>query len=198
MVSQELTPQERAVLAAIRAWAAEKGYPPTVRELAQAAGLRSPATVHGCLKRLENKGLLQHRSRRSRGVSLVRKDEAPPPLPLFDHVEFSARSAVVRGSGDFLRWRELLSGEGLFAVKVGGADMEPELHDGDFAVVRPQPAVLAGSLVAVQLDGGFAVRRLAERRRTLYLLTPDPSRPAVPLGKREVLGKVILILRAYR
>lgn len=194
----ELTRREREVLGAIRVYVAEKGCPPTVREIAQATGIRSPATVHGYLKVLEIKGLLKTAPRRSRGISLPRKEEAPPPIPLYDRMDFAARSAVVKGSGEHVHWRELLSGEGLFAVRAAGREMEPEIKDGDLAVVRPQPAVMAGSMVAVQLDGGFAIRWLSEKGRALYLKTADPRRPLIPLGKREVLGKVICVLRSYR
>ena len=49
---------QRMILEYIRETTTERGYPPSVREIGDAVGLTSTATVHVHLKNLEEKGLL--------------------------------------------------------------------------------------------------------------------------------------------
>ena len=75
--------------------------------------------------------------------------------------------------------------------------MEPDTRKGDLAIVRPQPAVLAGSLVAVRMDSWVALRWIVDRKGVLHLATADPKQRPVPLGKREILGRVITVIRTF-
>ena len=60
------------VMAAIERLLGERGYPPTVRELAVATGIASTSTVDYYLERLEQAGLIERDERVSRGIRVVK------------------------------------------------------------------------------------------------------------------------------
>ena len=68
------------ILDFIRQEVAVKGYPPSVREIGEAVGLKSTSTVHGHLRRLENKGLLVRDAMKPRAMGLVDDDKTADSL----------------------------------------------------------------------------------------------------------------------
>ena len=81
----ELTTREKSILEFIRQKIWDSGFPPTVREIGEAVGLRSTSTVHNYLKRLELKGAIRKNPDSSRAIEVVadtwrRKKMIPMPL----------------------------------------------------------------------------------------------------------------------
>lgn len=72
---REATPRQREILSLIERLAAQRGYPPTIRELATAAGIRSTNGVFCHLGALERHGLIEWDSRVSRGIRIVKERE---------------------------------------------------------------------------------------------------------------------------
>ena len=68
---RELTSREQSILDFIRQKVWEDGFPPTVREIWQAVGLRSTSTVHGYLARLEELGVIKRDPASSRAIEVV-------------------------------------------------------------------------------------------------------------------------------
>src|SRR5690606_41930943 len=65
-VYEDLTKRQREIMDFITEETERRGYPPSVREIGKAVGLRSSSTVHGHLTRLEEKGYLRRRSEERR------------------------------------------------------------------------------------------------------------------------------------
>jgi repressor LexA len=63
-----LTPRQAQILAAVRDYTAEHGYPPTIREICTASGLRSSSSAHAHIGVLIRLGLLERRHAASRGI----------------------------------------------------------------------------------------------------------------------------------
>jgi len=68
---QMVTERQRAILDYLRAFVDEHGYPPTVREIGEAVGLRSPSTVHAHLAQLERAGLLRRDPTKPRALEML-------------------------------------------------------------------------------------------------------------------------------
>lgn len=93
----ELSAKQRQILEYMKAEVREKGYPPSVREICDAVGLKSTSTVHGHLSRLEKKGLIRRDPTKPRAIEILDSDfDAPqrefvnvpivgntPPAPRF-------------------------------------------------------------------------------------------------------------------
>ena len=183
------------------------GEPPTVREIGEALGLRSPATVYQHLKKLEQKGIIASSGAgRSRGwrfvdptdVMLASGDTIPvigrlapgqpfdslvtalPPLRISPAAFASRASQVVALRVDGNRWSE----SGLLA--------------GDYAIIRRQGRPLHGDVVAVQIGGEGDLRRWVESgaRGTLdpasKRFKPIPRRQGAPV---DVFGKLVGTVR---
>ena len=78
----KLTPKQQQIYDYILAFADEHGYPPSVREIAQAVGLKSPATVHFHLKGLREAGCITQAEGKTRAITITdpshgRKDQVP-------------------------------------------------------------------------------------------------------------------------
>ena len=68
----ELNKREKAILKCIEKGVNENGYPPSVREICKAVGLKSTATVHGYLERLEKKGYIKKKDKKGRTLRLLK------------------------------------------------------------------------------------------------------------------------------
>jgi repressor LexA len=90
---QMVTERQRGILDYLRGFVEEHGYPPTVREIGEAVGLRSPSTVHAHLAQLERAGLLRRDPTKPRAIELTDRrrelEESPPDfhrLPLVGEI----------------------------------------------------------------------------------------------------------------
>ena len=70
-MTNELTDKQEIVLDIVKGYIQEHGYSPTVRELCEILGLKSPATVHFHLKRLKKKGYIDYIYNRNRTIKVL-------------------------------------------------------------------------------------------------------------------------------
>lgn len=204
-----LTERQRHILEVIHRHLNERGYPPSVREIADAVGLSSPSSVHGQLARLEAKGFLRRDPTKPRALE-VRVDldsdlEARPAaarhVPLLGEIAAGAPIVAEEQVEALLPLPRDLVGEGtLFMLRVRGESMlQAGVLPGDLVVVRQQPTVEQGQMCAALVDGEATVK-FFRRTRTGEVFF-DPANPAyapIPLAADQdtrVLGKVVAVLR---
>ena len=197
--------QER-ILAFIKKEINEKGYPPSVREIADAVGLKSTSTVHGHLQRLEKKGLLHRDAMKPRAMevtgdpSFVRT--AVTAVPVLGAVHPDVPLLAEENLEDYVPMPEVLLGQGgeHFILRVHGNAMQGDgILSGDYAVVRRQQQVEPGALAVVlaeELPVIGRVRRAADG--TLSLVFAAESVPAVYPGAHGILGEVISLFRLIK
>ncbi|MHC4600580.1 MAG: transcriptional repressor LexA [Planctomycetota bacterium] len=202
MSQKALTPRQREVLDVILATIRDRGYFPTVREIAAALNLRSPATVDKHLKGLVARGQLVRREGR-----LVPAKHCLPGaggVPVVGNVAAGLPVDAVEHRQGTLSMGDLFGGEaGRFAVRVRGDSMEEEgILDGDFAIVeagkgRPGDVVLA--YVGPQQEATVKVLRrgpagevVLEPRNRLHAPLTVKDDPDFRIG-----GKVVGVLRKF-
>ncbi|MHC5036271.1 MAG: transcriptional repressor LexA, partial [Planctomycetota bacterium] len=141
-----LTPRQREVLHLILSTVREEGYFPTVRQIGEALGLRSPATVNKHLK-----GLLRRRAlvrRKGRVVPAPHLLSEPGGVPVVGRVAAGLPIDAVENREGTLSLSDLFGGEGLFAVRVAGDSMEGAgIFHGDMVVVRSGSEAVPGEVV---------------------------------------------------
>jgi repressor LexA len=195
--------QQRAekILAYIRETVAERGYPPSVREIAEAVGLASTSAVHHHLTKLEREGRLTKEATRSRALSLpgmlggkvvkapiVGEIAAGQPIYAYDD-----RTETMTLPGD------LAAGKGreTFVLRVRGKSMiEDHIDDGDFVVVQEQSSARDGDIVVALLEDNVATLKRFYKEKDRIRLQPANGTMA-PIYAREVQiqGKVIGVIR---
>lgn len=202
-----LTDRQREVLDFVKGFAAENGYPPTVREVGAHFGL-VPRSVFDHLKALARKGYIRRRSSKSRclevleGNGTLPRAAHPRSLPLLGRVAAGRPLLAVENvEGAVTVSRDWLGdGDEAFALRVEGDSMVgAHILPGDTVVVRRQESAAPGEIIVALVDDEATVKRFARAGRKIVL---KPENPAVsPLVFQEgdrrlrILGKVVGVLR---
>lgn len=200
-----LTARQREVLDFVRAFAADQGYPPTVREIGAHFGF-VPRSVFDHLKALERKGYLRRRSSKSRSLEILDAGGSPAhprgvAVPIVGRVAAGDPLLAVQNiEGSLWLSPDWVSGGETFLLRVQGESMvEAHILPGDYALVRRQPAAAHGDIVVALLNEEATVKRLLFKGDQV-LLKPEnlAMKPiAVRRGdpRLQIVGKVIGVLR---
>jgi repressor LexA len=206
---QMVTERQRAILDYLRGFVEEQGYPPTVREIGEAVGLRSPSTVHAHLAQLERAGLLRRDATKPRALELTDRrregDEAAGGvhrLPLVGEIAAGGPLLAEQNIEDYVAVPEPLSRGGEeFLLRIKGDSMvNAGILDGDFVVVeRRQDARDGEIVVALAGDDEAAdeatVKRFFREGGRVRLQPENDALEPIYADHVQVLGKVIGVFR---
>ena len=207
----DLNQRQREVLQYIKEVQLQKGYPPTVREIGQGVGLKSPATVHGHLRALEEKGYIRRDACKQRALELTEKalpPELAEPLPLKEMANVPLVGTIAAGQPLLadeqvedvypLPLDLVYSNKQLFMLRVQGESMiGAGILDGDLLVVEQTPQVANGEIAAVLLEDSATVKYFY-KEKNFYRLHPANSAMADIIAREvQVLGRVIALLRRF-
>ena len=178
------------------------GYSPSVRDIQEALGIKSTATVHSYLNKLESKGYIQ----KAQGKSRTLRVETAPSFPNSTNVPILGQVAAglpilaqenCEGYIEFCPPKGVLRGE-LFALKVKGESMiEAGILDGDYVIVKRTNYVTNGN-IAVVLIGEEATVKTFYRENGIFRLQPENHSMEPIIAKNVyILGKVIANIRYY-
>lgn len=189
------------ILNFIKAFTREKGYPPTVREIGAAVGLRSPSTVHAHLNKLRDLGLLQKEEHCTRSLTVLEKPEGSMTdgqVPILGRVTAGQPILAVQDIEGYLPTD--LSGEigEYFALRIQGDSMiGAAILDGDYIVVRRQNFARNGQIVVAVIEDEATCKRFVSSDGHIWLM-PENSAYAPILGDNSVvLGVVVRVVRKY-
>ena len=172
----------------------EHGYAPTVREICNAVGLQSTATVHYHLNALRDAGLIEMDEMKKRAISLPDAQRADR-IPVVGVVTAGVPILATENIEGYIPW----DGEsGCFVLRVRGDSMiGAGILDGDKVVVRPQPDAENGQIVVALLDDSATVKRLKKTGRDIWLMPENPSYEPIPGNEAKILGRVKALIREY-
>ncbi|ADU51196.1 SOS-response transcriptional repressor, LexA [Thermaerobacter marianensis DSM 12885] len=197
---QELTRRQREILDFIKGWVRERGYPPSVREIGEAVGLKSTSTVHTYLAQLERKGYIRRDPTKPRAIEIL--DEAnvrtrTVPVPLVGQVTAGQPILAVENIEDILPLPADLVPEGeVFALRIRGDSMiGAGILDGDYVIVRRQDTAQNGDIVVALLEDEATVKRFYQERDGIRLQPENPAMEPIRVRHARVLGKVVALLR---
>lgn len=172
----------------------EHGYAPTVREICNAVGLQSTATVHYHLNALRDAGLIEMDEMKKRAISLPDAQRADR-IPVVGVVTAGVPILATENIEGYIPW----DGEsGCFVLRVRGDSMiGAGILDGDKVVVRPQLDAENGQIVVALLDDSATVKRLKKTGRDVWLMPENPSYEPIPGNEAKILGRVKALIREY-
>lgn len=187
------TSSKRAeILDFLRAFTAENGYPPTVREIMHAVGLKSTATVHYHLSELDRAGEISVSGSKNRAISVPKQ----AGVPVIGVVTAGQPILAVENIEGYLPYD---GGEGCFALRVRGDSMiEAGIFDGDKVVVRQQQTADHGDIVVALLGDEATVKRLSRKNGEVWLMPENPAYSPIDGREAVILGKVRAVIREYR
>ncbi|HEY1681830.1 MAG TPA: transcriptional repressor LexA [Candidatus Tumulicola sp.] len=196
------TEKQTQVLAAIDAFRAEHGYPPSVREIGQRVGLSSTSTIHAHLKALERRGLISRDPTKPRALRSSSLDQQPIRdsvlLPIVGKVAAGVPiTAAENIEGDFLLSADFVPrASDAFMLRVQGDSMiDAAILDGDLLVVRPRRTAENGEIVVAMLDGEATVKRYYRETGRVRLQPENPSMAPIYASDVEILGRVEAVVR---
>lgn len=207
-----LSERQKAVLRVIVSSVEERGYPPSIREIAQQVGLSSPSSVAHQLATLERKGILRRDANRPRAIDVMghQSGHANAPeatvsslpvnvreVPLLGRIAAGSPTLAEQHIETTMALPSELTGAGeLFMLKVVGDSMvDAAICDGDWVVVRSQPTAEAGEIVAALLDDEATVKTLAKRDGHVWLMPHNPAYTPILGDNAKILGRVVSVLR---
>jgi repressor LexA len=219
-----LTRRQQAILDVIRDSVERRGYPPSIREICESAGLASTSSVAHQLSMLERKGFLRRDPNRPRAVdvrtgpvpafdpdqpkppaarrALALSDDAPRGetpvfVPVVGRIAAGGPILAEQVIEDVFPLPKSLVGEGtLFLLRVAGDSMiDAAIADGDWVVVRQQQTADNGDIVAAMIEGEATVKTLQRKDGHVWLLPHNPAYSPINGDEATVLGKVVSVLR---
>lgn len=193
--------RQKEIFQYIKTFLLEKGYPPSVREIGKAVGLKSSSTVHGYLARLEENGMIKRDPTKPRAIDIL--DEKPwgknVPVPLIGTVTAGTPILAEQNVQDVYSFPQGLLGtsDQTFMLKVSGESMiNAGIYDGDYVMVRQQSSAQDGEIVVALVNSESATVKRIYHEKDLIRLQPenDTMKPFYEKNVR-VLGKVIGVYR---
>ena len=191
------------ILAYIEKATLQKGYPPSVREICEATGLKSTSTVHGHLIRLEKKGLLYRDSMKPRALSVPADHQAyradMVQVPVVGRVTAGIPITATENIEDYIALPQAMIGSGEhFILSVRGESMiEAGIFDGDYVIVRQQSTADNGDIVIAMIDDEATVKRFYKENGVFRLQPENPTMEPIIVPELSILGKVVSLYRFY-
>lgn len=203
--SIRLSQKQQEILDYMKAEVRERGYPPSVREICAAVGLKSTSTVHGHLSRLEKKGMIRRDATKPRAIEIL--DPTFSTLPQREYVDVPIVGSVTAGTpilavenidDTFPIPVEYVHNDTVFMLRVKGESMiEAGIFDKDLILVRQQSNADNGDIVVALIED-FATVKTFYRENDFIRLQPENATMSPIIVKDvAVLGKVIGLFRKF-
>lgn len=182
----------------IRRFSEENGYMPSVREIAKECGIKSTATVHSYLERLQDKGFLSKATNKKRSVTIGKGNGVS--IPLIGTVTAGQPIFAYENYEDYYTFpANEFRGDELFMLRVEGESMiDAGIFDGDKIIVRRQPTAYLNEIVVALIEDSATVKRLTEISAERVVLHPENATMSDFVYRPEevrILGKVIGLIR---
>lgn len=154
---QQLTDRQQQVYDLIRSLIVKRGYGPTVREIGEEFGIKSPNGVMCHLKAIERKGLIRRSPNKSRAIELTHEADRSAGAIQFAGIVAAGPTTLAFEQNDRLNLSEIFAGEDRFILQVSGDSMiDAHIADGDYVVVQRCDSASRGSIVVAQTPEGEA------------------------------------------
>ena len=202
-----LTRKQQQIYDYILSFTSEHGYPPSVREIGSAMGLKSPSTVHFHMKGLEEAGVIVKAEGKTRAISLpgvslgpVAEEQDPHAnqIPVVGNVAAGSPILAQECIEDYLTFdTQGLSGEH-FALRVRGESMlNAGILPGDLVVVHRQQEAHNGEIVVALFEDAATVKTYQLRDGHVWLMPENPEYLPIDGATAEIIGKVVAVVRRY-
>ncbi|MBO5122568.1 MAG: transcriptional repressor LexA [Oscillospiraceae bacterium] len=211
--ANKMTRKQQEIYDFIAAFITEHSYPPSVREICDGVGLRSPSTVHFHLQNMEEKGFLA-KDGKARALTLAQTAEkaaAAPAEPVYDEPDIPVGRVPIVGTvaagtpilaqeciEDYLTFDTNGRDGEYFALRVRGESMlNAGILPGDLVVVHQQREAHNGEIVVALIEDEATVKRLQRRNGEVWLLPENDAYEPIDGRYASILGKVSAVVRTY-
>ncbi|GGP16012.1 transcriptional repressor LexA [Oceanobacillus neutriphilus] len=201
----KLSKRQQMIFDFIKEQVEQKGYPPSVREIAVAVGLASSSTVHGHLERLENKGYIRRDPTKPRAIEIMYENENEAPrdkaiyVPVIGKVTAGIPITAIENIEEFIPVPSSSAGpeDNLFVLVIDGESMiEAGILDNDMVIVKQQSSADNGDIVVAMTEENEAtVKRFFKEKNRFRLQPENATMEPLYYENVSILGKVIGLYR---
>ena len=214
---QELNKREKSIIKFIEKKIIEDGYPPSVREIGKAVGLKSTATVHGYLAKLEEKGYIKKESQKGRTLRLLKgisgevqrvEEETKQiytsremvDIPVVGKITAGAPILAVENITDsFPIPIEFVGNVESFMLIVSGESMiEAGILDGDYILVKRQSTATNGQIVVALIEDEATVKTFYKEKGRIRLQPENSTMEPIIVHDCKILGRVAGVFRRIK
>jgi repressor LexA len=190
------------VYAFILSFTADKGYPPSVREIASAVNLKSTSSVHNQLQKLEKDGLIKRDPTKPRALEIPELNNKPEMvhIPIVGKVTAGVPILAVENIEDYfhLPMNFVKHDNELYMLKVSGNSMiEAGINNGDLAIVEKVNAANNGDIVVAMIESEATIKRFFKEKDHIRLQPENSSMQPIIVPTCDILGKLVGIYRKF-
>jgi repressor LexA len=196
-MSNQLTDRQQNVYDMIRELIVKRGYGPTVREIGEHFGIKSPNGVMCHLRALERKGLIRRSPNKSRAIELMHAaDRSGNSLPMAGMVA-AGPTTLAFEQNERIDFSEVLFGDDRFILQVSGDSMiDAHIADGDFVVIQKRNTAEVGQMVVAQTPEGEATLKYWYPEAGQIRLQPaNASMDPIYVKDASVIGVAVGVVR---
>ncbi|MDO9124211.1 MAG: transcriptional repressor LexA [Deltaproteobacteria bacterium] len=201
-MGNELTARQKELFDFLKEFFLEKGFPPTLREMASHFGLKGPRGPQKTLNILERKGYIRKIPGESRAIEILGFSSSNIiSIPIVGRVRAGDPILAIENiEGYFNLDRSFTSSKDVFFLRVQGDSMiDAHIQDGDFALVKPQSNAENGEIVVALIEDEATIKRIFTERDLIRLEPANPTMEPIVIKKGEkqvtIVGKVVGIFR---
>ena len=184
----------------IKSYMTDYHHSPSIRQMMQAMGLRSPAPIQSRLKHLQQKGFISWQEGKARTLQIV--DEVLGGVPIMGSVAAGGLIETYSDINENLDFSEILKKKNIFALTVNGDSMiDACIADGDMVLmekITDSYSLRNGTIVSAMVPGlGTTLKYFFKRNGKIFLEAANPSYEPIELDLNAVVfqGKLLAVWR---
>jgi len=205
---EKLSQKQTQILEYMKKAVKEKGYPPSVREICDAVGLKSTSTVHGHLERLERKGYIRRDPSKPRAIEIFPSEPVKPDtIRMREMINVPIIGTVTAGvpilaheniEDTFPLPIDYAPSGDIFMLKVKGDSMiNAGIFNRDLILVKQQSTAENGDIVVAMIEDFATVKTFYKENGYIRLQPENPSMSSIIVQDVTILGKVVGLYRKY-
>lgn len=198
----KLTVRQNEVLACIKRYIDQTGFPPTRADIARELGFRSANAAEDHLKALARKGVIEIISGASRGIRLLTEMEpAPDGLPVVGRVAAGSPILAEQHIDSYANiGANFFHPPANYLLKVQGDSMiDAGIFDGDLVAVKQRQDISNGQIVVARLNDEVTVKRYRRESSEILLIAENPDFDPIKVnaesGEFAIEGIVVGVIR---
>lgn len=200
----DLSKKQIEILNFIKESVSKKGYPPAVREICEAVGLKSTSTVHGHLTKIELKGYIKRDPTKPRAIEIINRFSDAPSfdmntsyVPVVGQVTAGQPILAVENlEENFPVPSEFMTSGDYFMLRISGDSMvDAGILDKDFVLVKQQKDAENGDTVVALIEDSATVKTFYKESDQIRLQPENTTMDAMYFDTVEILGLVKGVFR---
>lgn len=199
---REVSEKQNEIYEFLKTYTDNKGYPPSVREICEAVGLKSTSSVHGHLKRLEGKGLIRRDPTKPRALEIIDNSikKEMVNVPIIGKVTAGIPILANENVEDIfpLPLNYIKHNDELFMLNISGNSMiNAGIFDGDLAIIEKCQTARNGDIVVALIENEATLKRFYREDGHIRLQPENDNMDAIIVDNCIILGKLVGLFRTY-